>query len=216
MAVVSDLARVAPTADVTYTQYDTDRRHPGYISGRRYGPEIASTINNTAMTPNMLFALPFYVVQPVRVVGMAMRIGTAVVGVKGSMGIYSNNNARAMPDRLLAECVGDLDMGGANEVMLPLSRATPLPKGMCWLAAVFDGAAQPTAYNHSVIGGAGLAYMLGGASVLNLNTTSGTIRLTRDAPLAYMPGSLFLPAEFGPASFGTGSPGTPYMAIIVE
>jgi hypothetical protein len=186
-----------------------DRSHPGYVSGRRYGPLLTqSLINNAAVTANTLYAQYTSILHPVTISGLSLRIGTAVAGVSGKMAIYSLAGAK------LAEIVNDIDMNGAVGAADGLfSTNLTLPPGMYITTACFNGAAQPGTWAHNVIQAGGFAWYTGGTTFSGISTSGSSSRLT--AALTYAAANSFFPAALPSLAPGTGAPGSPYMGFIV-
>lgn len=181
--------------------------HPGYVSGRFYGPMCSGVSSVTAVAANTLYVQPLPVQFPVAVNSLGYRIGTAVAGVKGKFALYNAAGA------LLAENTTDQDMGAvAGSYSAAFSGAIQLPPGMYWAAFCSDGAAQLTTWSSANTQGSGFAWFTGGASLGGLLFGSSSVdRLT--APLTYVAATPFFPATLPTLTLGTGSPGSPYLAF---
>jgi hypothetical protein len=186
-----------------------DLLHPGYVSGRRYGPLLTQALVNTApIAANTLYAQYLPVHHPVPIAGLSIRLGTAVPGVKGKLCLYTLDGDK------LAEIANDLDMGGAVGPTDGLFSASLVPPAGLYIAtACFDGAAQPGTWPHNVVQAGGFAWYTGGASISGITTGTTSSRLT--AALTFgATNTPFFPDTLPALTLGTASPGSPYIAFM--
>jgi hypothetical protein len=122
-------------------------RRPGgiYRSGTRVGFPVANAINAVnAIAGNTMFALPIPIEAPFRASAVEIQIGTTSPGITGKLGL-ALPGADGLPDVLLAECAGTVDLSGAADAILnaTITGGVNVPMGWVWLLSVFSGTATP-------------------------------------------------------------------------
>lgn len=187
--------------------------HPGYVSGRWYGPLASVAPVAGVVAADTLYAQPTPVYFACQVSQIGITVGTQAVG-NARVAIYNHDAANARPGTLLAEGTTTLDLNSvaANTPLnSPFSSALSLPAGFYWLCSVFSAAtAAPYLMQSNAWQAGGVAFMAGSASAAGVarGGTSPTSRIFTTMLFADP-----FPTTFGAVSIGTGTPGVPVMGF---
>lgn len=182
-------------------------------SGRWTGPRVFSTAN-AAVAANTLYAIPFIPADTFTADQIGLRVATGAAG-SAKAGIYTALTATNLPDALVAECSTDMDTTATANVQAGFSANPMLTAGrLYWLAACFSVTPTIVCVNHAIAQNGGFVWVVGAPSIgAILANGVAPSRVTRDAALAYVGATAFFPASFGACTEGSGSPGSPVVAI---
>lgn len=183
------------------TSVDPYLLHPGYVSGRWYGPlVIGAPITSTAIVQDTLYAIPCPIYSTCVVDQIAVRTGGATAFLM-KLGIY--NSVNGMPGSLVAECAGDLDLNSASANVPSTFSVNPtLTAGLYYLAGVCSGAGTPCTFPTAMTDSGGLAHLLGGPTPGFFTSTGASAVIRMYRALTYQAGTSFLPATFGAVTYG--------------
>lgn len=183
------------------------------LPSQRWTGQRVFSVANSVIASNTLYAGPFIPTANMTVDQMAIRVATGLAG-SGKLGIYSALTT-LLPDALLGEITTDLDTTSIATVTGGFAVNPTLRAGtLYWLASCFSAAPTIFCWNHAVAQNGGFIWPVGSPTAAgwfaNGNATS---RVTRNAPLVYVPATQFFPASFGAATEGIGTPGAPVIAL---
>jgi len=181
-------------------------------SQRWTGPRCFSSAN-AVVAADTLYACPFIPSETFTCDSLGARIATGVAG-NAKFGIYSAL-ATLLPDALLAEVSADSDTTSTATVTATFASNPTLNAGqLYYLASCFSAAPTVACWNHAIAQNGGFTWLIGaslpGTIVVNGGPPS---RITRTAALPYVAATQFFPASFGAATEGSGTPGSPLLAV---
>lgn len=203
--------------------YPVEPNFQTYRSGARYGlmattggvttAAITGGAGGAANSP--VYACPLPVRRTVTISGLELLVGTAVVSVTGKMALYQGD-LLAGNGTLVAACSGTADMNSVANTAIALSFSSnqTLAPGLYWACSMFDGAAQPYTLSANTHPFGELGQFIGAPTIAGLIRTSLGLQALR-VTSANQDYTVGFPASFGTATVGLGSPGSPYIAMVV-
>ena len=187
---------------------------PGIRSGDTLGPDLRSAASSTtAIAADTIYGHPIFVPDTIAFSGMALSVGTAVVGVTGKMALYANAG-NLTNGALIEESASSLDMNsaGATVLVATFSSGRTLAPGWYWLTSKFNGAAQPYTMSAGGLMGSGAVFLFGSPNLAPfVRSVAGSAVYTRATVAdAYANAFPALPI----LTRGTNTPGTPIMGLV--
>ena len=191
--------------------------HPGYRPDTAYGAPVNASATG-AIAANTLYAMPVAILVRTKVKQLFLGVAGAVAGA-AKLGIYAHDYTNKVPGALVAECNADIDTGGAAGAYGAGFSANPdLAPGIYWLATCCSAAANLYQVTTAFAAG-GIMWLWGGSDpygFLGGGASTVTTRFTRTAALPFVASTPFLPSDFGPGTFGNGTPGSPLLVWRTE
>ena len=95
-----------------------------------------------------------------------------------------------------------------------LGATLDLAPGIYHLADCANGAAQPATWNTAAQAAGGFAWLTGGVGINAISVGPVSSRLT--AALTFVAATPFFPATMPALTLSTGSPGNPFLCLVLE
>lgn len=167
--------------------------HPGFQSGRYYGPPYVSTAGTMSIAANVLYVCPFYCPVQTTFTKMSFYCSTLAAGKSIELGVYDNVNG--IPEHKEYDC-GNISVGstGLKEIT---GLALSLAPGWHFLVAASDGTPQIYSFGSTTL----IGWLIGNPTL-------------PPAPQLNMTGSWTYSANALPSTFGSVTYGTSVMPAL--
>jgi hypothetical protein len=152
--------------------------HPGYVSGKWYGPQIQFNAASAQLPTGKIRFLPYYNPAPFTADQLGVSIATVAAGGNVRAALYGSTppgTDQKMTGPALVS-TGDMSTAALYAVTAPALAPGYVPQGVIWLAVMADATAGGTVILESVSGGFNLVGgLVGGATLAELKTAIGNL-----------------------------------------
>jgi len=162
--------------------------HPGYVSGKWYGPQIHTNASSAQLPTGKIRFLPYLNPAPFTADQLGVSIALVAAGGNVRAALYGSTarGTDQTPTGAPLVATGNMSTAALYAITAPALASGAVPQGLIWMAVQCDATAGGTVILETVSGGYNLVGgLVGGATLAELKTATGNLGFTYNFDQAF-------------------------------